>query len=91
MNTLPNRPEMERATLDRDTSYDGIFIVAVRTTGIFCRPSCPAKKPLARNVEYFPTARDALLGGYRPCKRCRPMDSNGQPPEWVDRLFSYVD
>lgn len=82
---------MERATGVRDTSYDGIFIVAVRTTGIFCRPSCPAKKPLPRNVEYFPSAREALLGGYRPCKRCRPMDTNGQPPEWVDQLMSYVD
>jgi len=91
MNTLPKKEEMERATLDRDTSYDGIFIVAVRTTRIFCRPSCPARKPLPRNVEYYASPREALLGGFRPCKRCRPMDSNGRPPEWVDQLLVYVD
>lgn len=91
MDKLPDREEVERATRERDASYDGIFIVAVRTTGVFCRPSCPARRPLPRNVEYFPSAREALLGGYRPCKRCRPMDINGQPPDWVDQLMSHVD
>ena len=74
--------------LGRDASYDGVFFTAVKTTGIFCRPSCPGKKPHAKNVEYFPTAREALLAGYRPCKRCRPMDTNGRPPEWVARLLA---
>jgi len=91
MNMLPTKEEMERATLARDASYDGIFIVAVRTTRIFCRPSCPARKPLPRNIEYYASPREALLGGYRPCKRCRPMDTNGQPPEWVDQLLIHVD
>ncbi len=91
MRSMPAKREMERAYQGRDESYDGIFFLGVRTTGIFCRPSCPAKKPLTKNVEFFPTAREALFSGYRPCKRCRPMDSNGRPPDWVDRLLERVE
>jgi AraC family transcriptional regulator of adaptative response/methylated-DNA-[protein]-cysteine methyltransferase len=82
---------MDKAFRRRDESYDGIFFVAVRTTAIFCRPSCPARKPLARNVEFFATAREALFSGYRPCKRCRPMHTNGRPPEWAERLIKQVE
>ncbi|MHC5016778.1 MAG: bifunctional transcriptional activator/DNA repair enzyme AdaA, partial [Planctomycetota bacterium] len=91
MQTLPRPQEMYDALLRRDTGYDGIFVVGVRTTGIFCRPTCAAKKPQARNVEYFATAREALLAGYRPCKRCRPLDNGGCPPAWVKRLLERVD
>ncbi|MCZ6651734.1 MAG: methylated-DNA--[protein]-cysteine S-methyltransferase [Planctomycetota bacterium] len=91
MKTIPAIPEMERAWLRRDASYDGVFFPAVRTTGIFCRPSCPARKPKPQNVEYFQTHCDALGAGYRPCKRCRPMDANGRPPQWVQRLLTEVD
>src|SRR5436309_16124121 len=91
MKQLPPRPEMERAVSESDASYDGIFFVAVRTTGIFCRPSCPARKPLPRNREYYATAEEALAAGYRPCKRCRPLETPGQPPEWVARLLADVD
>lgn len=87
----PTQREMLRAFSRRDASYDGIFFTAVRTTSIFCRPSCPAKKPLAKNIEFFATAKDALFAGYRPCKRCRPMDTNGRPPEWVRKLFLRVE
>ena len=82
---------MLRAVNQRNASYDGIFFAAVRTTSIFCRPSCPAKKPLARNIEFFATAKDALFAGYRPCKRCRPMDTNGRAPAWVQKLFARVE
>lgn len=75
----------------RDASYDGVFFVCVRTTGIFCRPSCPARKPVPTNVEYVATPRDAMLNGYRACKRCRPLDTNGRPPEWVERLLAMVN
>ncbi|MBI3466259.1 MAG: bifunctional transcriptional activator/DNA repair protein Ada [Planctomycetes bacterium] len=91
MITLPSTNEMERAYRQSDASYDGIFLLGVRTTGIFCRPSCPARKPLARNVEYFATARDALFAGYRPCKRCRPLDTSGQPPGWVAKLLADIE
>jgi len=81
---------MERAYLQRDGAYNGLFLVAVRTTGIFCRPTCPARKPLPTNVEYFPTAKAALAAGYRPCKRCRPLALDEQP-EWVSALLSDIE
>ncbi len=91
MQRLPPTREMERAYRQRDASYDGIFFLAVRTTGIFCLPSCPARKPLPRNVEYHATAREALFAGFRPCKRCRPMDSAGSPPAWMQKLLVEVE
>jgi AraC family transcriptional regulator of adaptative response/methylated-DNA-[protein]-cysteine methyltransferase len=91
MKRSPSRKEMERAYLERDASYDGVFFLGVRTTGIFCRPSCRARKPLPQNVEYFAGARDAVFAGYRPCKRCRPLDAKGRPPDWVRRLLEEVE
>ncbi len=88
---LPSRREMERAYRRSDASYDGIFYLAVRTTGVFCRPSCGARKPRAANVVFFATPREALFAGYRPCNRCRPMTAAGAPPEWVGRLLQEVD
>ena len=86
MNTLPPQTEMQRAYLQNDASYNGLFYLAVKTTGIFCRPICPARKPLPKNVEYFPSPKDALFAGYRPCKRCRPLNSSNQP-EWAAELI----
>ncbi|MEM9222781.1 MAG: Ada metal-binding domain-containing protein, partial [Pseudomonadota bacterium] len=60
------------AFMARDAKADGSFVVAVKTTGIYCRPSCPAKKPLRKNVEFFALTADARNAGYRACKRCRP-------------------
>ena len=91
MNTLPSTAEMQRAYFRKDASYDGIFFLGVRTTGIFCRPSCPARKPLPQNVDYFSTVHEAMFAGYRPCKRCRPLDTNGRPPEWVGRALALAD
>ncbi len=91
MKTLPAQSEMEDASRNRDAAYDGVFYVAVRTTGVFCRPSCPAKKPLARNVEYFATIQQALVAGYRPCKRCRPLDTDGKAPAWVGQLLARIE
>lgn len=89
--TLPPRDEMLRAFADRDPSYIGVFLVGVRTTGIFCRPGCPAKTPKPENVEFFATPRDALHAGYRACKRCRPLDREGRSPDWVQQLLDRVD
>jgi AraC family transcriptional regulator of adaptative response/methylated-DNA-[protein]-cysteine methyltransferase len=82
---------MERAFLGSDASYDGIFFTAVRTTGIFCRPSCPARKALPSNVEFFASIREALGAGYRPCLRCKPTEPPGTAPEWVARLLDAVE
>ena len=87
---LPARGEMERAFLASDASYDGIFITGVRTTGIFCRPSCRARKPKVENVEFFGTVREALFAGYRPCLRCRPLEDD-VTPEWLAPLLQAVD
>ena len=89
--TLPPADQMFAAVAARDTRYDGIFFTAVATTGIFCRPSCPAKKPRRENVEFFATAKEALAAGYRPCKRCRPLERPGQTPEPIRELLAEVE
>ena len=89
--TLPGRAEMEQAFLSSDASYDGIFFTAVRTTGIFCRPSCRARKPLPENIEFFGSVRDALFAGYRPCKRCEPALPQEGAPSWVKRVLDAVE
>jgi AraC family transcriptional regulator, regulatory protein of adaptative response / methylated-DNA-[protein]-cysteine methyltransferase len=60
------------ARLRRDPAYDGRFFTAVKTTGVYCRPVCPVKQPLTRNVAFYPSAAAAERDGYRPCLRCRP-------------------
>ncbi|TDI71704.1 MAG: bifunctional transcriptional activator/DNA repair protein Ada [Bacteroidetes bacterium] len=82
---------MIRAFESRDPSYDGIFITGVKTTGIFCRPTCSAKKPLVQNVEFFVSPRDALFAGFRPCKRCRPMEASDRPPVWLTPLLEKIE
>jgi AraC family transcriptional regulator, regulatory protein of adaptative response / methylated-DNA-[protein]-cysteine methyltransferase len=91
MTSLPPPSEMERAYRRSDSSYDGVFFLGVRTTGVFCLPSCGARKPLPRNVEYFATPREAVFAGYRPCKRCRPLSAIGEPPAWAGRLLSEIE
>lgn len=73
-----------RALASRDARFDGWFVVAVRSTGIYCRPSCPAIVPRRHNVSFLRTAAAAQRGGFRACKRCRPDASPGSP-EWNSR------
>jgi AraC family transcriptional regulator, regulatory protein of adaptative response / methylated-DNA-[protein]-cysteine methyltransferase len=87
---MPTRAEMERAFARKDASYDGVFYVAVKTTGIYCRPSC-ASRPNLDNVEFFRSVKDCLLAGYRACKRCHPLEANGQPPPWARELIARVE
>lgn len=89
--TLPTRSEMERASQAKDASYDGVFYVAVKTTGIFCRPSCPARRPNPENVDYYPSPKEAMFAGFRPCLRCRPLEAGGAPPEWAGALLSELE
>ena len=74
-----DRTTCRRARLARDARFDGRFFVAVKTTGVFCRPICPAVPPQERNVEYFPTAAAASEAGFRACLRCRPECAPGTP------------
>ena len=78
------------AYLNNDSRYEGIFFMAVKTTGIFCRPGCRAKTPKRQNVEFFSSTNDALKMGYRPCKKCRPMSPQGAMPEWVQQAVDLV-
>jgi AraC family transcriptional regulator of adaptative response/methylated-DNA-[protein]-cysteine methyltransferase len=91
MATLPSQNELMRAFDERDSTYDGVFYVAVKTTGIFCRPVCTAKKPKRENVEFFATGREAMFAGYRPCLRCKPLTAGQQPPELVSKLLAAIN
>lgn len=66
-----NEQEKMLAIQNRDTSYDGKFIYGLKTTKIICRPGCPAKVPLEKNIMFFDTIEEAIEKGYRPCKRCK--------------------
>jgi AraC family transcriptional regulator of adaptative response/methylated-DNA-[protein]-cysteine methyltransferase len=82
---------MYEALLRRDASYEGLFVVGVTTTGVFCRPTCSARKPKRENVQFFRRVSDAVAGGFRPCRRCKPMHVAGDHPDWLDGLLAQVD
>lgn len=88
---LPPESVMIEAFFGRDASYDGVFVTCVHTTGIFCRPVCPARKPLRENISFVGTPREALLSGYRPCRRCRPLEAMGTPPDWLRPLLDDLE
>ena len=88
---LPPPETMYRALVNRDATFEGIFFIGVRTTGIFCRPTCPAKKPARENVDFFASSSEALECGYRPCLRCDPMEPGKRPPKLIERLRSEVE
>ncbi len=89
--TLPARDAMLRAFYDRDPAAEGIFLVGVTSTRIFCRPTCKARKPKPENVAFYSNASGALHDGFRPCKLCRPMDAVEPPPPLVARLREAVE
>src|SRR6266481_4619790 len=91
MELLPPTGTMYRALVNRDRSFEGIFFVGVRTTGIFCRPTCSAKKPARENVDFFARSSEALESGYRPCLRCHPMELNQRAPKLIERLRIEVE
>ncbi len=76
-----DREACYRAVKSRDRRFDGVFVTAVHTTGIYCRPSCPARTPGFANVSFFPTAAAAQSAGFRACKRCLP-DATPGSPDW---------
>ena len=82
--------EMWRAVEARDALADGRFVLAVRTTCIYCRPSCPARHPKRENIEFYPTPEAAEAAGYRPCKRCKPKDADAPQIAWVKKACDYI-
>jgi AraC family transcriptional regulator of adaptative response/methylated-DNA-[protein]-cysteine methyltransferase len=89
----PGTGDARWAALDaRDRRFDGAFVYAVRTTGIYCRPTCPSRRPHRANVEFFSAAADAERAGFRPCRRCRPHVAAGAPTDRsVDAARQYLD
>jgi len=88
--SMPDRSIMSRAFYNKDSNFEGLFYVGVKTTGIFCRPSCPARRPRKENIEFFYSTRDALLQGFRPCKVCHPLSKMGDTPEWLQPLLDEI-
>jgi AraC family transcriptional regulator of adaptative response/methylated-DNA-[protein]-cysteine methyltransferase len=91
METMPELflPEnvMYEALLKKDSQFEGLFYAAVKTTGVFCRATCTARKPKKENVEFFETTREALINGYRPCKVCRPLERAGTLPDGIQLVM----
>lgn len=99
--TPPDEPDLdfalcERVRYARDPAYDGIIFIAVKSTGIYCRPVCPVRQPLSRNVSYYRSAAAAERAGFRPCLRCRP-ETAPRSPAWngtratVDRALRLIE
>ncbi len=82
---------MYKALLNKDSSFEGCFYVAVKTTGIFCRPTCTARKPKRENVEFYSSSRDAMAHGYRPCKVCSPMERPGETPAYIKIIIDEIN
>lgn len=85
-----NEDVMYDALVNKDPSFEGLFYVGVTTTGIFCRPTCTAKKPKRTNVEFFSTSGEAIVNGYRPCKICSPLNKPGETPEAIKKIMEEI-
>lgn len=78
---------MYQASLEKNSEFEGVFWMGVKTTGIFCRPTCTARKPKAENVEFFYSTKDAILKGYRPCKVCKPLENPEETPPYIREIL----
>ncbi len=84
--------EKWKAVLSKNDSFDGAFVFAVRSTGIYCRPSCPARRPSKEHVAFFPGSIEAEQSGFRPCHRCQPCEAGPSPKaKLVDQVCKYID
>jgi AraC family transcriptional regulator of adaptative response/methylated-DNA-[protein]-cysteine methyltransferase len=79
------------ALSSRDRSFDGMFYVGVLTTGVYCKPSCPARRPLRKNVRFYPTPKAAERDGLRACLRCRPLEGAAAKPARIHELCRYIE
>ena len=85
-----NRVEMLEIMKSRDSRYDGVFFVGIKTTKIYCLPSCRAKLPLQENVVLFREEQEALASDYRPCLRCKPDLFPNTRPLWIDKCLQFL-
>ena len=91
MTAVKSKDEYYQALLTKNSEYEGVFYVGVKTTGVFCRPTCPARKPKFENCEFFESAQQALLASFRPCRRCRPLSHPNQISNLVQTLVNAVE
>ena len=78
---------MYQASFNKNPDFEGVFWMGVKTTVIFCRPTCTARKPKSENVEFFQNTKDAILKGYRPCKVCKPLENPNETPEYIQEIL----
>ena len=90
MMQLPATRDMYDALVRKDSGFEGIFFACVRSTGIFCRPTCTARKPKPENVEFVGTIQEALHRGYRPCRVCKPLAAGDTEPQWLTGLIDTI-
>ncbi len=83
--------EKYKALVEKNAEYDGAFFAAVKTTGIFCRTTCTARKPKQENVCFYDMVNEAMAAGYRPCKICRPLESANHMPEDIAALLNEAE
>src|SRR2546422_1301657 len=93
MPAVATNPDLWNAVLSRDASHDGAFVFAVRSTGIYCRPSCPARRPRREQVSFFQVPEAAEQAGFRACRRCHPRRARTTDPqiELVRRICHAID
>lgn len=91
MITAEKKKKYYQALINKDCEYEGIFFVGVNTTGVFCRPTCSAKKPKFQNCEFFETCQQALLASYHPCKRCQPLSQPKLTSPLIQKLVDAVE
>lgn len=91
MLSATDKHDYYQALLSKLPEYEGVFYVGVKTTGVFCRPTCPARKPKFENCEFYRTAQEALLASFRPCKRCRPLSHPNHVSKSVQTLVNAVE
>ncbi|WP_435530080.1 bifunctional transcriptional activator/DNA repair enzyme AdaA [Paenibacillus vini] len=85
------KAEYYKALIEKRSDYEGVFYVGVTSTGVFCRPTCPARKPKYDNCEFYETAQQALLASFRPCQRCRPLSHPNQVSDIIRLLVEAVE
>ncbi len=88
MNATLTPELMYDALVRKDSQFEGVFFAAVKTTGIFCRPTCTARKPKFENVAFYTTSKEAILHGYRPCKVCSPLEQQHEAPAYIRQLLT---
>ena len=80
-----------KAVVDGDRRFDGAFVYAVKSTGIYCRPSCPSRLPRRQQVVFFATPEEAERASFRACRRCHPRDGNGARISFLPKITAYID